>query len=274
MDKGFFEHENYIEFLNYRYNHLKATKPHFSTRYFAKQSGVKSPSYLGLVLNGKRKLSVDYAKKFAKGLHLSTFHTDCIVSAVALENTKEQKKRIELQEAIARLKWRESERKKIDHDHIEVLADLLNLKLYLLAQSECFQYKVSWVSKQFGEQIPLEIIESRMNLLIESGLWKPEGESVKICAPSLVTGDVESLGLVKSHENSLEASKRSLNHEPYENRITEGLTILFDPNNMPELREKIKTFKADVEMDLEKTASTRVYQMHINFFELKDKVIL
>lgn len=65
------EHLDYRAFLNSMYNYLKIEKPGFSYRSFAKAAGLNSPSFLKLVMDGKRNLTDESIEKFAHAFMLN-----------------------------------------------------------------------------------------------------------------------------------------------------------------------------------------------------------
>lgn len=62
---------DYRLFLQDIYNYLKVQKAQFSYRSFAKAARVNSPSFLKLVMGGKRNLSDESIEKFAHALQLN-----------------------------------------------------------------------------------------------------------------------------------------------------------------------------------------------------------
>jgi len=267
--KTFFDYENYREFLLERYQFLKATKSGFSARFFARKAGVSSPSYFNLVIKGERTLSIEYADKFAKGLSLNADEKKCLKTALRLEKEKSPTEREKLLYDLERLKKKIRETCVISNSHVEILSDLINLKLYLLAQSHQFQFNARWILAHFNRQIGAEELEQRINLLINSGLWKISEGNVQTLAPIIKTGDyLLEKSLMQTHFNLLEFQKKQLKEKNAQERIFGGRTFLVDRSNISRIEKRINQFKEELECEFEDLNATSVYQLHVSFFEL------
>ncbi len=67
---GVFDYLDYRKFLADYYRAKKAVNKSFSHRLFARKAGFRSTGFFSEVLSGKRKLSREYARKFAQALNL------------------------------------------------------------------------------------------------------------------------------------------------------------------------------------------------------------
>jgi uncharacterized protein (TIGR02147 family) len=266
---------NYRSFLADRYRLLKATKPNISARAFARKAGIASPSYFGLVIQGKRKLSVDYADKFALGLGLSREETEWLRLAVRFEHAKTPAERNALAATLARHRLRQTLEASITPNQVRLLADLKTLKLYLLAQCRSFQLDLRWIRCRFNRGLPPEEISQRIEHLLTSGLWRREGKGgkgVTTVAPRVRTGDeLAEADLAMTHKNILEAAKRSVDDHTSSERVLGGRTFLFDPKRLPEVKERVEAFKRDLEAEFEDLSADRAYQLSVAFFELEKR---
>jgi uncharacterized protein (TIGR02147 family) len=261
---------NYQTFLRHRYNALKATKPSFSARFFAKKAGIASFSYFRMVVTGERKLSSEYAKKFARGLSLSGDETKLLLKLVDLEHADTQPQRSRLLKDIESLvRLLEKDVQTLSFSHVEILSDLTNLKLYLLAQSKQFRPDPHWILKRFGNELNPAEIPKRIALLLKSGLWKLEGDKITTLAPVVKTGDcLQEKSLAQTHVHILEAAKNSIQKQSPQNRILGGRSFLFDKKRLPEVAQRIEKFKAELETEFEDLNAESVYECHLSFFEL------
>src|SRR5690349_18732948 len=97
-----FTYLDYRQYLRDMHAYLKATVKRFSHRYFAKRAGIKSASFLGLVMAGKRNISHDMARQFAAGLQLSPAETRFFIELVAMNQAKDDARRAAHYEELAR----------------------------------------------------------------------------------------------------------------------------------------------------------------------------
>ncbi len=269
MDTPFFTHPSWREFLRDRYQTLKATKPKFSARWLARKSGLRSPSYFQLVIEGERQPSAEALAKFALGLGLSKYETECLVTAGTLEAETDPATRRRLADKLARLAARPAAAPEMAARHVAILAEPLNLKLYLLAQHTGFKLEPRWLLARLPERAATDL-EKRLALLLDSGLWLRTKRGVQTLAPTIRTGDaLAARDLERTHENLLAAASRAVTTQAAGRRIVGGRTFLFDPRRMAEVEARIEAFKQELEAEFETLASDRVYQLHLSFFELE-----
>lgn len=263
-------YSSYRAFLNSKYQSLKASKPSFSARFFARKAEIASTSYFRMVVKGERKLSPEYAQKFAKGLSLSATETKLLLKMVTLEQTEDPSSREKLLKEIQKLvRINRTSAHTMNASHVEVLSDLINLKLYLLPQSKKFKIDPHWIEKRFQGQLSLKEVEERISLLLKVGLWKIQDGKIQTLAPVLRTGNcLEESYLAETHVRLLQAAQKSIRSQPHQNRILGGRTFLFDKGRMAEVSKKIEEFKSELEAEFEDLNSENVYELHISFFEL------
>lgn len=237
-------------------------------RNLARRAGVQSPSYFNLVVKGQRKLSVDYAYRFAQGLELDDYQTRCLVLAADLEQTTDEARRQKLLSEMEALRKRATRSQKMTVSHVEILSDLVSLKLYLLAQSKKFRLEHRWLLRKFGGELKGADLERRIETLFASGLWSMENNKVRTCAPVLKTGSyLREQSLRRTHENILENAKRSLLRSE-EHRVHGGRTFLFNPAQLKKIERRIEEFRQELEHEFEDLQATEVFQLHVSFFEL------
>jgi uncharacterized protein (TIGR02147 family) len=70
MRKSIHEFIDYRRFLAWFYQEQKRTSKQFSYRWFAKQAGITSPSFLKFVIDGKRNLTTPMIEKFTVAMRL------------------------------------------------------------------------------------------------------------------------------------------------------------------------------------------------------------
>lgn len=260
---------NYCSFLKERYDTLKLTKPAFSARFFAKKAGISSFSYFRMVTSGQRKLSPLYAQKFAKGLSLSNTETKYLLKMVELEHNADQVTRQKILRDLAAFKRRFAPEELLISNHVEILSDLSNLKIYLLSQSTTFQNKPQWIHRKLKGTLPLSEVENRIKKLVTSGLWKNENGKVQALAPVVRTGDsLNEIHLAQTHSNILDAAKASIKTQSASQRVLGARTFLFDKKRIKEVAARIEEFKADLESEFEDLNSEDVYELQLSFFEL------
>ena len=188
------------------------------------------------------------------------------------KEVKSRHEQHELMKKLERLKKRCAPDVKMQPNHVEILSDLLTLQIYLLAQNKSFKFSIKWIKNNLNGKIQDENIEKRINLLIESGLWKKveNGKHVVPFAPNIKTGNnTAAHHLLETHINILRNAQTALRTQNSKERIFGGRTFLVNKNDISKIQERIDDFKKSLETDFENLDSTNVYQLEVVFFELK-----
>jgi uncharacterized protein (TIGR02147 family) len=270
MDPDFFSFPSWQIFLHERFRYLKSVQPKFSARNFARRAGIGSPSYFQLVVDGRRRVSREYAERFAIGLQLDAHQTQCLLASIELESCPAGKRRDQLVRKLESLRKRGLRSRRMLPSHVRILSDPVNLKLYLLAQSRQFALDVSWLRRHLSMEVSDQSIGERIALLFDSGLWVRDGSAVKTIAPTVRTGDqVEGIDLRRMHENLLQAARIALVSQPADRRIVGSRTFLFDPKRLAQAQERIELFKQEMEAEFECLDGAQVYELHVSLFELE-----
>ena len=278
-----FQKSDYMSFLEYRVEELKKTQSNFSNRYFAKKAGFSSPSFLNMVLNGKRRLTIDAASKFCLGLGLDSDLKKYFLALVRLDNLRgnsdkgSKNKNIPSDEekSLEKLLLKIRKKAKLKYQQmskaqVKILSTPLTMKLYLLSQSEEFEFSPRWLIRQFPESLTLKELEDSINKLIESRLWIQESPHKVSCqVPYLATGsNLEESDLTETHLQILKEAISSVKNKRSDERVISGCTFLANKESISEIEKRIEKFKREIESEFENLGSSNVYQMHINFFEL------
>jgi hypothetical protein len=157
----------------------------------------------------------------------------------------------------------------MERDHVRVLSDLVNLKLYLLAQCQTFSSRPEWLLARLPATETADSVARRIDLLLRSGLWVCQDRSIRTVAPTIDTGDgLAEEHLHQTHENLLTAAREALD-APAERRVFGGQTFLFDRRRLAAIADRVASFKQELEAEFEDLTSDHAYQVHIAFFELE-----
>lgn len=88
-----FSFMDYREYVKCVFEHMKATKPQFSYRYFARLAGFGGQSYLRMIMDGERNLSFTGVGKFAKAFKLDKKETAYFESLVSYNQAKSEEQK-------------------------------------------------------------------------------------------------------------------------------------------------------------------------------------
>jgi len=91
--KSLFEYTDYRHYLSDYYQYYKEIQKDFSYRYFLQKAGIKSPSFMKEVIDGRKNLSTISIKKFSKALAHSKRESDYFNNLVMFNQAATAKKR-------------------------------------------------------------------------------------------------------------------------------------------------------------------------------------
>lgn len=212
-----------------------ARNPKYSLRAFAKALGI-SPAYLSHLLSGRRKLTLKSLRTLGLRLGLSPENLEgCIEhwasahggGAALLSGAREQR----LAE--------------IARDRFEVISDWHHFAILEMTRLADFRPDAKWIARALG----LTLAESKAAIgrlerlgLIEIG---PKGNWVLAQANHTTLGSDEFTTLAhrKMQSQILERAIQALEEIPLSERDQSSLTLALDRRQLPELRERIKSFR-------------------------------
>jgi uncharacterized protein (TIGR02147 family) len=209
--------------------HLKATRPGFSFRSFARRAGFASPNYLKLVMDGLRNLAPESAEKFGIGLGLSTRESDVFQILVSFSSARNDEER---NSAYVRLRERlvEEELTRLRDDQFAVYDLWWALVVREMALLPDFRLDAQWIARRLRPRIRRVQAERAIALLLRTGLLvaQPDG-TVRPAERTISTGpEVQSLAARNYHRHQLALASRALDAIPRDERNVTSVTLVLD----------------------------------------------
>lgn len=267
---------NIFEFLDYRAYlraYYEAGKEHttaFSYRYFAKQAGYSSPSFLRHVMRGERNLSSDSIVRFAKALDLDAEEKrffNALVEYDQAENSLERRRAFELITASRR--WKLA--KRLDEGFFRYLSCWYYPVIREMTARDDFVEDVHWIASQLFPPVSPSEAKDALDVLLELGLIERDEEGrLHRGEPSLSTGhEVRSMGAGNYHRQMLERAAESIDSVDRDMRDLGAMTVCISPETVPELKKRIHEFREKLldvcDRDPEPSV---VYQFNTQLFPL------
>jgi len=267
-----------IEFLKAQYHFRKEREPHFSFASWAEELGLKSRSFLRLVLIGKRSLTEDMSHLFIQNLKLNKSETTYFTHLVGLHRaTQLQAKEFHSRELT---KLRRKFQLK-NHSVVEVRpADLFEfLSSYQIPRLQVLLTlsEVEKAPENLARLLKMKESEVSQHLATLQGLGLAEkNESGKWNATENKIGTPDALGniaLQSFHRKSLEESVQALTL-PKESRRYQSLVMALTPGQFEELhhdlREVLNSYAQKFEMPVE--GPKKVYQINLNIIPVSESI--
>ncbi len=263
------ENTTYRERLRKELALRSARNPKYSLRAFARDLGV-FPSRLSDILNEKQGISLETAASLARKLGLfDAEHAIFLLSAEA-EHSRSGKRR--------RAAKKELEKSEADREYqvfqeelFDVVSDWYHFPILELTLLSDFDPRPQWIAPKLG--ISLATAEVAVKRLLTVGLI--EGTTAKWKAvttfPSVVR-NVPSEAVKRFHAQILDKAKASLYLTNVAERDMSAVTMAFDPQDLPKVREEIQKFRRSLERRYKKSPDKRaVYCFSQQFFPLTQR---
>ncbi|MFO0745036.1 MAG: TIGR02147 family protein [Myxococcota bacterium] len=220
---------DYRQFLRAFVPFLRATKPTFSYRNFAKRAGFSSPNYLKLVTDGLRNLAPESADKFALGLGLAKREQDIFRLLVGLANARTDDERNAL---LGRLRERvmTDESARLREDQFAVYDLWWALVVREMATLPGFRLDADWIARQLRPRIRPREAQRALDLLLRVGLLvKTDDGSARPAEQTITTGpEVQALAVRNYHRAQLGLASQALEDIPREERNITSVAVVLN----------------------------------------------
>lgn len=265
-----FNYLNYRDYLSDFYDAEKVHNPKFSYRYFSRRAGYSSPNFLQLVIKGKRGLSSESVERFAKALDLGAKEKKFFSYLVEFNQarTAEEKNKA-FEKVAASRRFRQARR--IDHAMYTYLSRWYFPAIREMTARVDFQEDVEWIATQLLPNIKPSEVKEALEILLELGLVvRQDDGKLSRGEPSLTTGhEVHSLAIGNYHRQMLQRASESIESVPSELRDLGALTVCIEPSSVPEIKQRIHTFREQLLDRCDRDDTPRVvYQINLQFFPL------
>lgn len=230
-----------------------SSNPSYSLRAYARSLGI-APSALSSILSGSRPITEKTKLRlgFALGLsveEIKRFHGG------RRSVSKGPKLRFQ----------------QLALDTYAVISDWYHYAILELIHLETFKPDPRWISKRLGitvteVKIAVERLQRVGLLKVDRDVWidtTPDGHATNI------QGDLTSVASRKLQRQVLEKSIRALDELPTSVRNHTSMTMAINPEDIPEAKERIATFRRDLCAFLERNKKpSEVYQLAVSFYPL------
>ena len=241
-----FEYLDYRQFLRELYAEKKKLNRHFSYRYLAQKTGLKSPGFFTWVLQGKRNLSPHLVLKFALAFKLTrpqTAYLELLVSYNQAKSHEEKKHHFDKM-----LRHRHTKSIVVRPDQYAFYEQWYHTVIRELLAIHPFRGDYSALAKSIIPAIsPLEAKKS-IDLLEKLNLiQKDEDSAFRPTENTLTTGDKWRAFAVRQFQHqTMDLAKRALDQIPKERRDVSTITVSCSLNTYAAIREKVQIMRQEI----------------------------
>jgi uncharacterized protein (TIGR02147 family) len=150
----------------------------------------------------------------------------------------------------------------------KVVAEWEHSAVLSLMRTKGFQSDVKWIAERLGltqtraRDVVQRLIDADMVEIIADGSLR------RVTPKYRTTDDIADLSLRRSHEQSLELAKRSLERDAVLDRDHTWVMFAMDPKKLSMAKEKIRRFQDELAELVESGDQTEVYRLSMHFFPL------
>jgi len=271
--KTVFEYTNYRDFLNDWCTARKKESATFSFRNFSRQVGISSPSFLKMVIDGKRNLAPDTIIRFAKVLKLKAAERRFFENLVLFNQAKTNAEKNHYYKRISRNK-RFREANHLTHERFEYFNKWYYAAIREMVVLPDFDSDPAWIAKRLKPRISRADVEAAIETLIKLGMLV-RGEDGRLCMSEDSVGtadDVSSLALTNFHRAMIERAGESLSLCKGKNRSVSSLTVAMSKNRFKKVKDRINEFRKELRSLLEQSDDPEhVYQINFQLFSLTEE---
>lgn len=264
---------SYRSFLKDWFAWKKSSNPRYSHRLFARRAGVRSPSLLLLVADGKRNLTPQTTESFAAAMDLDEASARFFTLLVRLDQAETAAGREEALEGILATKgFREARR--LDAAASQYFARWWFPALHELARRADFEADPAWIAARLVPAVPEEAIDEALQALLALGLLAPDADGVpRPTDRTVVTPhEVSDVAFHQYHTQMLAHASTSLSRVPQPERHVLGLTVSIPQALVPVVKDRLNEIQRELLALCEQDPREQVYQLSIAFFPLsRDK---
>jgi uncharacterized protein (TIGR02147 family) len=244
--------------LQSRFAGLRAKNPAYSIRAFSKRVGI-SAGTLSLILLGKRSISKKLADKISRNLML-----DPQERAEVLDQFPQSRKAAtRAQDSV------DPSYLQLSADQFHVVSDWYYFAILNLIEIEGFQNDSAWIAGRLG--LPVSTIQAALERLnrLEMIQEDAQGKLTRVAPRYRTTDDVANLSLRKSHHQTLDLAKESLDRDSVDIRDFTWLVLPMDTRKLTEAKTLIRKFQDDLLETLGQNARPdEVYRLGIQLFPM------
>lgn len=251
----------------------KEVNPRFSHRVFARMAGVRSPSLILLVMQGKRNLTAQTLAGVARAMALDPEEQEYFAALVELDaaESPEDKSRVFTRLSAMR---RFQAARRIEGEGFRYLSVWYLPAIRELAACAEFHADPRWIAGRLRPSITEAEAADGLALLERMGLLVPDAEGrLRPADVSLVTPhEVAGLAVHNYHRGMLARAAESITAFPPPERHLGAVTVAVPRRMLPVLKKELAAFQERV-LDLSESAQDDaevVIQVNLQLFPLSD----
>lgn len=271
--KSVYDYENYREFLSDFFEYQKSRRASFSQRGFAKKAGFNSHSFCNYVINGKRNLTEETAKKIIEGLGLEGKKSKYFLTLVKFTQAKTV---IEREKYFKELNWLRKDSKfyRINSKHYKYIKNWYCPVVRHIVVNCNWKNDFKYLAQLVEPEITEYEAKTAYETIVEAGLIKEDENGILRVSNENVRYDEVSQALrSKLRKKVLELGIESLTKFSSKERYTSYSTITVSNNSYNKIVDLFEKTKKDAfEIVINDNEPEKVFEMIFQIFPVSKKL--
>jgi uncharacterized protein (TIGR02147 family) len=267
-----FEYTDYRAYLKAFYEWSKRHSE-FSHAVFAKRAGLKSRSYLRLVLTGKRNLSPDAVTKFIEGLDLRPLEAEAFTALVYFTQSADFEARKKYWEEFLSLRPKDQKIHRVRDEYL-YLARMAYPTLLILLRQPHVEHDPKALAHLTGMTQPQ--VEEGIETLINLGVVQRQGENRYFVADGGVatSDDIPNVAIDTFHKNMMKEAQNKTDL-PKNQREYQSVMMPLNEEEFLYIRRRLRDLAHEIDQKFagRRPQSNRVYALNLNLIPLTPEFI-
>lgn len=255
---------------------LKARKK-FKLSVFAEKAGLKSPGFLKMVVDGRRRVTSETARGFARAFGIIGREREFFLELVSYGQAETPDLKKASHERLMALTPRSAEYV-LDKKYDRYFSRPYHVTIREMAALPDFREDDKWIAKRCFPRISPAEARASIVLLLELGLLRRNEEGkIEQAGEFVKTEDAvrESVATYHFHEAALDRARYALGSFPQEERSYYALTLPLSPELFREIEKEFYEFRDRIAAKVDGAAHTggfnNVYQIGFQLFPVTKK---
>jgi uncharacterized protein (TIGR02147 family) len=274
QNNDIFQYSNYRDFLRDYYKATKKNLAGFSYETLAGRAGFSSPSFLKLVIDGKRSLTKESVVKLCRALKFNKASADYFENLVFFNQAKA------IEEKLLFLKKMDQHRKRNNPDRIRPAEYKYLEKWYLPVIREMvdlpgFKENPENIKQALSFPVKPKDITDALHFLITSGYLSRDGQGKLVKqTPTLATGEVGAEEILSAivrqyHLTMVRLAEKAVSEMPISERSVTNTTLALSQKSYEIALKRMEQARMELlELAKSDAQTDRIYQLNINMFPI------
>lgn len=259
-----------VEFINNRFQSIRAANPNFSLRAWAMRLGMKSHGPLHAILKGQRKIPVKYVPKVIATLKLNKEegkYFEVLVDYHRAKTPEDSKYYKDKLEKLSPVPLRELD----DFEAYKYFAEPAHFILAEMTQLKHFDESPLWIKQHMRMNLNIRDAEIMMNRLKLLKVIEKKGDKIFKPVSHIYTKfERKSETIQEFHKQCSRMAIEQIGEQDITEREYNGIAFNIEKKNLPKMKEEIREFINNLveEYEAKPHEGDDTYQLNVQLFSL------